>query len=402
MDGEQFDQLVRTICTKRLTRISTIRGVAAGLIASLLGTTNFADDAEAKKRKHKGKGARAQQKRHKGKGSRDQGRNTKNQGKGKNNGARAKDRKRKDKKQPGKTLEASAVCPDATKAALCHCTGSGGTFNCIDASACAGHEKHQGGNCDCVCGNVPPGCLTDAGGPFPQCAPGRCRPGGQCPPGPQACTGACDLVDFPCPTSSVANCRCQVTSGVGTCVDCPASKICGAACCATDQTCCNNTCVATSSLCGGTCANICDKPGVCETGPGECENNICKYPPKCTPPDICVEGICKPPVCTPKTCTIGGFSGPTPKKSYEKFPCRWGSITPDTPFNAQTCCGGSSYATFGDALKARGKDVIWAQRAAACLNRQFGCYANIKICEASNADLTAANEAGDSLCPSCK
>ena len=47
MDGEKFDNLIRQICTTRLTRVSALRGLVAGAVAALTGATLASDDTDA-------------------------------------------------------------------------------------------------------------------------------------------------------------------------------------------------------------------------------------------------------------------------------------------------------------------------------------------------------------------
>jgi hypothetical protein len=49
MDGTEFDQLVRRLATTRLTRLTTLRGLAAGAVASLAGMSLLGEEGAAKK-----------------------------------------------------------------------------------------------------------------------------------------------------------------------------------------------------------------------------------------------------------------------------------------------------------------------------------------------------------------
>jgi hypothetical protein len=51
MDNSHFDTLVRTLATRRLTRVQTRRGLAAAAIAGLTGRGLFAEEVGAKKNK---------------------------------------------------------------------------------------------------------------------------------------------------------------------------------------------------------------------------------------------------------------------------------------------------------------------------------------------------------------
>ena len=45
MDGSHFDSLMRTLATTRLTRVQTLRGLAAGGVAALTGITRRSEEA---------------------------------------------------------------------------------------------------------------------------------------------------------------------------------------------------------------------------------------------------------------------------------------------------------------------------------------------------------------------
>jgi hypothetical protein len=54
MDGERFDRLTKQLSTRRLTRLSVIRGLAVGAAAALTGTTISTDRAMAQQCKREG------------------------------------------------------------------------------------------------------------------------------------------------------------------------------------------------------------------------------------------------------------------------------------------------------------------------------------------------------------
>jgi hypothetical protein len=54
MDGSHFDTLVKTLVTTRLTRLQTLRGLAAAGVVALTGITRLSEEAGAKKN-HEGK-----------------------------------------------------------------------------------------------------------------------------------------------------------------------------------------------------------------------------------------------------------------------------------------------------------------------------------------------------------
>src|SRR5215203_2542736 len=55
MDGQKFDELIKQICTTRLTRLNALRGLVAGAAAAVTGSALVAHDAGATKGRHSGK-----------------------------------------------------------------------------------------------------------------------------------------------------------------------------------------------------------------------------------------------------------------------------------------------------------------------------------------------------------
>ena len=49
MDGSRFDQLIKSIATTRVSRLTALRGLAAGAVAAIAGVNFRAEDAEAAK-----------------------------------------------------------------------------------------------------------------------------------------------------------------------------------------------------------------------------------------------------------------------------------------------------------------------------------------------------------------
>jgi hypothetical protein len=49
MDGTRFDQLIKRLSTQQVSRLTALRGLAAGAVAGLTGLSLFAEDGEAKK-----------------------------------------------------------------------------------------------------------------------------------------------------------------------------------------------------------------------------------------------------------------------------------------------------------------------------------------------------------------
>jgi hypothetical protein len=53
MDGERFDSLIKRLGTTRLTRLTALRGLAAGSVAALTGLNLFAEEADANGKKRR-------------------------------------------------------------------------------------------------------------------------------------------------------------------------------------------------------------------------------------------------------------------------------------------------------------------------------------------------------------
>jgi hypothetical protein len=51
MDGTRFDQLIKSLATQRVSRLTALRGLAAGAVASVTGLSLFGEEGEAKKGK---------------------------------------------------------------------------------------------------------------------------------------------------------------------------------------------------------------------------------------------------------------------------------------------------------------------------------------------------------------
>jgi hypothetical protein len=51
MDGTRFDRLIKTIATQRVSRLTALRGLAAGGVAALTGMSLVGEEAEAAKKK---------------------------------------------------------------------------------------------------------------------------------------------------------------------------------------------------------------------------------------------------------------------------------------------------------------------------------------------------------------
>src|SRR5215212_652372 len=48
MDGTRFDQLIKSMATQRVSRLTALRGLAAGAVASLTGVSFLGEEGEAK------------------------------------------------------------------------------------------------------------------------------------------------------------------------------------------------------------------------------------------------------------------------------------------------------------------------------------------------------------------
>src|SRR5918993_2133500 len=95
MDGQKFDELIRSICTTRLTRWGALRGLVAGVAATVTGSALIADDADAKKGRG---GARAEDKK-KGRGAQDEVKGGKKGGGKKGRGKKGGAKKKRDAKK---------------------------------------------------------------------------------------------------------------------------------------------------------------------------------------------------------------------------------------------------------------------------------------------------------------
>ena len=67
MDGKQFDDLIRQICTTRLTRMGALRGLTGAVLAPLIGAVCGPDATDAKG-KHKNRNKHKNKNNHRGKG----------------------------------------------------------------------------------------------------------------------------------------------------------------------------------------------------------------------------------------------------------------------------------------------------------------------------------------------
>src|SRR5687768_3721735 len=95
MDGQKFDELVKQFCTTRLTRLSALRGLVAGVAATVTGSTLIADDADAKK----GRGGAKAENKKKGRGAQDEGKGGKKGGAKKGRGKKGGSKKKGDAKK---------------------------------------------------------------------------------------------------------------------------------------------------------------------------------------------------------------------------------------------------------------------------------------------------------------
>ena len=135
MDGQKFDELIKQFCTTRLTRLSALRGLVAGVAATVTGSALIADDAEARK---KGRGgAKAQDKKKGGgkkgggkKGGDKKGGDKKGGDKKKGAGGQQTGGQQAQGDQPATNdgqVTAQAACNPVTHVLICH-LAQGGTM----------------------------------------------------------------------------------------------------------------------------------------------------------------------------------------------------------------------------------------------------------------------------------
>lgn len=319
------------------------------------------------------------------------------------------------KRRRGKKRKKRKLCdPDSKKKiALCHCP-PGNEANahviCVDASSCGGHGNDL--PCDCICGKVPAGCVDHEGQPFPKCDPGRCQRDGSCGPsrgGRTTCQGPCNTGNFPCPTDAAANCRCELrASGVlGTCVACPANRICGLACCPDGQICCNGSCVDPNTLCGGVCGNVCaaeetccgsqcvptadlcpDCTSLC-TGAAVCCGGGCSTSVACCLAIQCHQ-VCQAGECVSGTCTFT----PVPPNQQGPFCNRPGDVCCEEN-GAPVCCRGGDVCIASGCCTPRTCDAFPGQ----CGPRDDGCGGQTADCPCPDGQICGA----DGVCttPAC-
>ena len=294
MDGTRFDDLIKGLCTKRLTRLSALRGLVAGAAAAVAGVALFSEETDAKKSR-----ASAESKKHK-------------------------------RKQ------------------ICHCVDEFATSCTTIKPRKKAAKKHLKHPCDyagpCVAGKS--GCPRTAvsggggGGPLPvicnaeTCPDGfcvddncvECRDSGDCCP-PESLD--CDLVcvngscvpevgcdvDTDCAANQICENNICVDEECGNNSHCPVGKICvktngdHGRCefkdgckidtdCNNDQICEDDVCVAQQ------CEEDIDCKGLNEVcletennSHGRCEATACKVDTDCPNAKICVNDVCVPQQC---------------------------------------------------------------------------------------------------------
>ena len=311
MDGEKFDDLLKRLCTTRLTRISALRGLVAGAAAALTGATLASDETDARK-----KGGKGRKKSSKGRAKAES--RVGAEAKGRSGGKKDKSSGRRGQKgkQPRtkQRLQTESVIPfgcEPGHVALCHNSdaSNGGSIICPSASSAdlAGHCNHDGPGgapgsvLDCYCPNggfIPGVNCPDAVIPLEEC--GSCNQDGS------KCHFVCDPDDCPSPSD-----QCHVA----VCVDnacAEAAKPDGTAC--NDGLFCTVDDVCTGGVCGGTprdCSGESDQCnlGVCDEEAGECvaepkqDDTECNDGLFCTIDDVCTGGICGG---SPRDCSASG------------------------------------------------------------------------------------------------
>jgi hypothetical protein len=165
MDGERFDSLIKRLGSTRVTRLTALRGLAAGAVASLTGISLFAEEGEAKD----GKKTRRRRICHK----------TSATDPGVTKKLKAKRAKRHLRKHPFDTKGACTAVPSVGCQNNANCTGGQVCQNniCVDCTStaqCSGNLVCLNGRCQAVSG-----------------ACSLANPQGTCPPGQICGNGVC-------------------------------------------------------------------------------------------------------------------------------------------------------------------------------------------------------------------
>jgi hypothetical protein len=295
MDDKRFDDLVKRLCTTRLTRVSMIRGLAAGTVAALTGARLASQSGDSTVLAAAGTC-----------------------------------------RNLGHPCQGNQDCCAGIE--VCKVTGPGNAKRCSDVPDCGGlGELCCDGQCDLglECDNsnhcVEPD--TDCGGiGEPCCDPGNTCNEGVCDltQGPDGTCVACGTLGLPCcdnDTCNTSDLTCS-TGGPsnGTCVACGEIGLpcCEGEFCESDAVCDptegpDGTCVACGAL-GQPCCEPPDAP--CDAG-GTCNGTICvATPPGPTPAQTCPAVPCPAgQVCSNGQCFNFGVScksGETALKCCER------------------------------------------------------------------------------------
>lgn len=420
MEPNTFDDIIKRACTTRLTRLDTLRGLAAGAFAAVSGATFANLDADAKKKKRKSKG-KGKSKNKKTSSSRD---------------------------QVLRSLDSSGTCtpkcteptktqqrfPGGPPAAGCFRIGGSGDKFQLPTNGCVTYTDPSCGCSTEFCvapdrdgkpgtlsfqpkGDV--GCtvskVTVKGGtdqivytfdPATLCGSGLIAPknnGGN--------VAAISHIDV-CGVGCCKALKCASDGGDVVCTNGPICNNCGGTInCPCDD---KNKCTVDScnvNVDKGICVftpKCTDKDGGCQIASCDPQTGDCSYTPLCPDKPGCTTS-CKDGVCSYscdagcQSCTIGFYKQNGCRPNSGNLTCQ------DTSSFCQNTALCSDYRTgctldINKAISARGEGdngTYCAQLAAAYLNQAFtGSCTAFEICDASITELTDANEGfGNEICP---
>jgi hypothetical protein len=192
MDGEKFDDLLKKVCTTRLTRLGVFRGLAVAAVATVTGSAFVSDDAVAgKKSKKARKKKRAARERHLGDACKP------GNPPGSNVQGNCADNEDLECQFVGQTGASRCECTTGFTACdgVCVQTGANGPIGCQAVSAC-----------ECACPSTAPDtCIVDntdpevavcvdetcGGDPNFTFNPATCQCEQGCPEGQVFCNGCC-------------------------------------------------------------------------------------------------------------------------------------------------------------------------------------------------------------------
>jgi len=205
MDGEKFDDLLKKVCTTRLTRLGALRGLAVAAVAAVTGSALVADDASA------GHGHKKQARR-----------KSRSAATCRNLGQACKPGN-----APGSGVQGNCCATVAgedsglecqfvgeTGASRCECNAAAGFIECngtcVGPSGIGGPINCQISEsaCDCVCPTSLPDVCTTSGGTevcvSRDCPEGQtfnedtCQCAASCPAGQAFCNGCCHNISLAC------------------------------------------------------------------------------------------------------------------------------------------------------------------------------------------------------------